>query len=132
MTSVGCALGLVVSLILGMFGRPTAHQPQPEPRTEPHTEPRGGPATSGVASWFATGPDGLYGAAGPALRHGKWRGTKVRVTSGARSVIVTLNDWCACGRRHGRPTVLDLSDEAFRRLAPLSRGVIRVEVEVLR
>ena len=87
-----------------------------------------GPATqSGLATWYDDGP-GLYAAAGPDLRHGDWRGSFVTVTSGSRSVTVQLTDWCACGDRNGRPTLLDLSASAFRRLAPLSRGVIAVEV----
>jgi hypothetical protein len=46
-----------------------------------------------------------------------------------RCVEVRLTDWCACGKRHGSPTVLDLSRDAFRYLAPLSRGVTTVQVE---
>jgi rare lipoprotein A (peptidoglycan hydrolase) len=41
---------------------------------------------------------------------------------------VRLVDWCACGPRHGRPTLLDLSDDAFRQLAPLSQGVVAVKI----
>jgi rare lipoprotein A (peptidoglycan hydrolase) len=82
---------------------------------------------SGLATWYDDGP-GLYAAAGPDLRHGDWRGSFVTVTSGSRSVTVQLTDWCACGDRNGRPTLLDLSATAFRRLAPLSKGVIAVEV----
>ena len=36
--------------------------------------------------------------------------------------------YCACGPRKGVPTVIDLSDEAFSKLAALSRGVLRVTV----
>jgi rare lipoprotein A (peptidoglycan hydrolase) len=62
----------------------------------------------------------------------RWRGSHVLVcaVSGTRCVEVVLNDWCACGSRRGYATVLDLSDEAFRYLAPLSRGVIRVAVDI--
>lgn len=81
----------------------------------------------GVATWYADGP-GLYAAAGPALRHGDWRGSIVRVCAGDRCVDATLRDWCACGDRRGVPTLLDLSPAAFRRLAPLSRGVVAVTV----
>jgi len=97
---------------------------------------QGSSTQSGLATWYDDGP-GLYAAAGPDLRHGDWRGTFVTVTvvnsrgdSGERPVAVTvqLTDWCACGDRNGRPTLLDLSASAFRRLAPLSRGVIAVEV----
>jgi Lytic transglycolase len=41
---------------------------------------------------------------------------------------VRIVDFCACGDRHGIATVIDLSPAAFRELAPLGRGVIRVEV----
>lgn len=84
----------------------------------------------GWATWYAA--DGMIAAAGPALREhlGRdWRGTAVRVTANGHTVVVRLTDWCACGKRHGKPTLLDLSDDAFRRLAPLSVGVIGVEVE---
>lgn len=53
------------------------------------------------------------------------KGDRVRVSSGGRSVVVTIVDVCGCrGRR-----VIDLSSAAFRRLAPLSRGVIPVTLE---
>jgi hypothetical protein len=57
-----------------------------------------------------------------------WRGDRVRVCSGGQCVTVRLTDWCACGPRHGQPTLLDLDDDAFRRLAPLGAGVIDVRV----
>jgi hypothetical protein len=83
----------------------------------------------GRATWYAA--SGMIAAAGPDLRHRLgpgWRGRMVAVCTGGRCVRVTLADWCACGPRHGSPTLLDLSDDAFRRLAPLSRGVLRVVV----
>lgn len=87
----------------------------------------------GVATWYVDAKHhphgGLYAAAGPSLRHGEWRGSLVRVTSGGRSVTVRLTDFCACGDRNGIPTILDLSADAFRKLAPLSRGIVAVEVE---
>jgi hypothetical protein len=45
-------------------------------------------------------------------------------------VDVTVVSYCACGDRNGVPTVIDLSPTAFTRLAPLSRGVIDVTVEL--
>lgn len=87
----------------------------------------------GYATWYAT--PGLVAAAGPVLRRrlGKgWRGDRVSVCAGRRCVAVRLVDWCACGPRHGRPTLLDLSDAAFRRLAPLSMGVVAVRVRLFR
>jgi hypothetical protein len=87
---------------------------------------------AGVASWYCLAGvsachhsymGGLYAAAGPALRVGSWRNRSVVVSLGGRSVRVRLVDWCACPRR-----VIDLYADAFRRLAPLSSGVIRVRV----
>jgi rare lipoprotein A (peptidoglycan hydrolase) len=49
---------------------------------------------------------------------------RVRVTAGGRSVVVRLTDWCGCyGTR-----LIDLSDDAFSRLAPLSVGLVGVEI----
>ena len=45
-------------------------------------------------------------------------------------VFVTVVSFCACGDRHGIPTVIDLSPAAFRTLAPLRRGVYAVTVEM--
>lgn len=90
----------------------------------------GTPLIGGQATWYDA-PSRTDAAAGPDLRFDGWRGSWVRVTSGERSVTVRLTDWCACQERNGRPTVIDLDDEAFAELAPLSRGVITVEVEIL-
>ena len=81
---------------------------------------------AGLASWHATGRSGAYAAACRPLRRAMgpgWRGQRVLVAMGRRAVEVTLNDWCG-----SRTKTIDLSDEAFRYFAPLSRGVLRVEV----
>lgn len=81
---------------------------------------------TGKASWFATGPDGPYAAACWGLRKamGKgWRGETVLVVAGKRAIEVRITDWCG-----SRTKLIDLSDQAFRYLAPLSRGVIQVTV----
>jgi rare lipoprotein A (peptidoglycan hydrolase) len=44
---------------------------------------------------------------------------------------VRLTDWCQCYRGERRERIIDLSDDAFARLAPLSTGVVRVTVEVV-
>lgn len=100
--------------------------------------PSGSVGTALVSGWatFYEDPSQLidhYAAAGPLLRDalGHWRGKVIRVTSGQHSTIVRLADFCACGRRHGLPTLLDLSPEAFRDLAPLSAGIVRVEIELV-
>jgi hypothetical protein len=79
-----------------------------------------------VATWYRAASSG-HAAAGRRLRRWlgpDWRGTVVRVRHNGRTIRVRLTDWCGCkGER-----VIDLSNEDFRRFAPLSRGVIHVRV----
>lgn len=96
--------------------------------------PDTGTSVTGLASWFCRPgvsrctrgypASGAFAAAGPALRVGDWRGRIVTVRSGGRSIRVRLTDWCACGG--GK--VIDLYASQFQKLAPLSRGIIRVSV----
>lgn len=82
-------------------------------------------SVTGYSTWYAAPPG--QAAAGPALRRAlgpDWRGTRVVVSHGGRSVTVTLSDWMRADR------LIDLDDGAFARLAPLSVGVIRVEIRV--
>jgi hypothetical protein len=92
-----------------------------------------GRSAGGSATWYcrtgtsacASGyPGGMYAAAGPELRVGAWRGRIVRVCGGGDCITVKLIDWCACGGSH----VIDLYSDAFRRLAPLSAGALKVTV----
>lgn len=86
---------------------------------------------TGTASWYCGAgsactkgyADGMYGAAGPALRVGDWRGRTVTVCASA-CVAVTLIDWCGCPG--GR--VIDLYRSAFARLASPSAGTVGVRV----
>ena len=87
----------------------------------------GSAAVRGIASWYTVG-SGLYAAAGPLLRVGDWRGRTVTVSAGGASVTVRLIDFCQCGDRPGGPTVIDLSRDAFARLAPPSQGLVEVTV----
>lgn len=89
-----------------------------------------------ISSWY--GPE----CAGKPMANGKpfnpaamtcasWDyplGTKLRIEHNARSVVVTVTDRGPAKRlcREGRR--LDLSQGAFRRLAPLERGLIRVKI----
>ena len=102
-------------------------------------DPRGtGPAHSerraplaGIASWYRVG--GLTAAAGPALRRylgPSWRGATVIVSSGDASVAVRLVDWCQCLKGKRSERIIDLSDGAFSRLAPLASGLTRVTITV--
>lgn len=93
----------------------------------------GSPRATGPASWYCKPgvsichhaySGGMYAAAGPKLRVGNWRGRVVQVCGNGKCVAVKLIDWCACGG--GR--VIDLYSDAFRRLAPLSQGTVRVTV----
>ena len=92
-----------------------------------------GHRAGGSATWYcktgssvcASGyPGGMYAAAGPELRVGSWRGRIVRVCGGGNCIVVKLIDWCACGGSH----VIDLYSDAFRRLAPLNTGALKVTV----
>lgn len=87
-------------------------------------------AVSGWATYYPTCR--RCAAAGPLVKDmlGRgWKGDWVRVSAGDRSVVVRLVTGCACGDRHGDPTVIDLSPSAFARLAPLGQGIVRVIVE---
>jgi len=79
---------------------------------------------TGVSACHHSYPGGLYAAAGAPLRVGAWRGRVVRVCRSGSCVNVRLVDWCACGGSH----IIDLYSDAFRRLAPLSAGAVRVTV----
>jgi rare lipoprotein A len=80
----------------------------------------------GQATWFS----GETGACGKPLRglyaaHPRWKcGALVSVRRGDRWVFVRILD----RGPHGEGRVIDLSKRAFRRLAPLSRGVIDVRL----
>lgn len=79
------------------------------------------PTPTRCQSW---GGDALVGAV-PSFRFGD-KPYPATVCRGGRCVEVTVVSFCACGQRGGKDTVIDLSPAAFRRLAPLSRGVIDV------
>ena len=86
-------------------------------------------ALIGTATWYGTGPGAGHAAAGPELRRALgpgWRGTTVQVCANGRCLTTVIDDWCACPNR-----LIDLADEDFARLAPLSAGVLRVTVSAL-
>jgi hypothetical protein len=109
---------------------PAAPARIPAPRLNRHEAPD---IPRGTASWYAA--SGLVAAAGPALRRAlgrPWRGRVVRVVAGGRAVTVRLVDWCRCYRDTAGERLIDLGDEAFVRLAPLSAGLLPVEVFAVR
>lgn len=86
-------------------------------------------AVKGYATWYDTCR--FCAAASGELQDAMgsdWKGRYVTVSSGGHSVLVRLDTGCACGPRHGVPTVIDLDDRAFQRLAPLSQGIVDVTV----
>jgi hypothetical protein len=79
---------------------------------------------SGVSSCHHSRSGGMYAAAGAEIRKGDWRGRTVTVCAGDDCIRVTLIDWCGCpGNR-----VIDLYGDAFRKLAPLGKGIVPVTV----
>jgi uncharacterized protein YabE (DUF348 family) len=83
--------------------------------------PGGARTEAGIATWYDP-PWAGYSAAHPWLPFG----TRVTVTDPAtgRSVIVVIND-----RGPFSPgRIIDLSPEAFARLAPLGRGILEVRI----
>ena len=108
-------------------------QPQTPPKVRaeiPSRPPRTG-GLKGVASWYCLSgvsrctrnhPGGMYAAIRRDLLH--LRGQKVDVCTAARCIEVTIID-CNCGPN---ANLIDLYADAFRRLAPLSAGVVRVTV----
>ena len=88
--------------------------------------PAGG--IKGQATWFASLGSWLYGAAGPRLRAAigpGYLGRTVRVCAALRCVSVRLVTSCAC---QPDTRLIDLSLDAFSRLAAPSRGVIAIVV----
>jgi hypothetical protein len=84
---------------------------------------------AGWATWYEVAA--WHGAAGPELRRALgpgWRGQRVRVCAHGRCVTTALTDWCACGDRHGIPTLIDLARADFARLASPSAGVVLVTI----
>lgn len=57
-------------------------------------------------------------------------GTRVRITHGNKSIVVRINDRGPAKRLVAEGRCIDLTKAAFGALAPLSRGLIPVTVEV--
>lgn len=114
-------------------GAPPTFSP---PATVVITEARGAPTLAGgttytgLASWFPAA--GMQGAV-PWWRPGQdpqWASV-CRFTGGrSRCVTVLLTGWCGCLQGQSGERLIDLSPAAFRQLAPLSVGLIRVTLEV--
>lgn len=99
----------------------------------------GAPVMAGTASWYG------YELAGKPMANGKpfnpevmtcasWfykLGTKLQITHKGRWIVVTVTDRGPAWRLVRQGRVIDLSQAAFGRLAPLSLGLIDVEVNRL-
>lgn len=93
-------------------------------------------AECGEASWYGAAHHGKLMANGrPFDMHAMTAasnrlplGSRVRVTSGKRSVVVMITDRGGFGR-YGR--IIDLSKAAFAKLAPTEQGIARVCLQPL-
>lgn len=91
--------------------------------------------TSGLASWYGEEHRGKLMANGKPfnpdrLTCASWHypfGTRLRVRTASKSVVVTVTD--RGPNRRFRERVVDLSAAAFRRLADPDIGLVRVRVE---
>ena len=99
----------------------------------------------GTASWYsvasakAEGCSGVTASGDPLDDNGyscaSWDypfGTVLKVTHGDRVVYVLVNDRGPARRLYEQGRRWDLSRRAFERLAPLSAGVIAVEIELVK
>lgn len=97
-------------------------------------------AHSHTASWYGNQFHGRKTANGEiynqwgmtAASNSHKMGTKLRVTNvkNGKSVVVRINDTGAFTRKYGR--TLDLSQGAFSKIAPISQGIVKVKIEVLK
>lgn len=95
------------------------------------------PAAADVASWYGDELRGRKMANGKpfdpdALTCASWfypLGARLRVTRGSQEVTVLVTDRGPARRLVAQGRTLDLSQAAFRRLAPLRVGLIDVNVE---
>ena len=84
-----------------------------------------GRVQKGLASWYAY--TGKMAAASTTFPKGTW--LRVTAKDSGRQIIVQVNDY-GPDPRTGK--VLDLDKEAFKKLAPLGRGVIKVKIEEIK
>jgi hypothetical protein len=89
-------------------------------------------ALIGIASFYHWHPG--EAAAGPALRHGHWRGDVVAVCRTPmhwpawRCVVVRLTDFCGCLKGEPDERAIDLDRRSFAMLAPPRLGLVTVVV----
>lgn len=126
-----------VTTVSGDAGsNPAGGAPQPTPALT--TAPSAEPYQRGWATWCAPTPtqcqswggDARLGAM-PSFRWGDAPFAARVCTDGTACTTVTVVSFCACGDRHGIPTVIDLSPAAMEAIEPDYRrlGIVRVTVE---
>jgi rare lipoprotein A (peptidoglycan hydrolase) len=98
----------------------TTTDPPPPPTTTTTTRPPATSSAKGLATWYAEAPPGR--CASPWLPFG----TVLTVTDVANGASIT----CIVDDREaaGPPHVVDLSPSGFEGMAPLSQGVIQVDI----
>lgn len=97
---------------------------------ERHGPPAAAVTYTGTASWFPA--RGFQGAV-PWWKAGQrpvWATVSRFADGRTYSVTVLVTGFCQCLQGQPGERVIDLSDDAFRQLAPLSAGLIRVTLEV--
>jgi rare lipoprotein A len=126
---------LLVILLVACSG---GSSPEPAPEVRVGSTPAASAgAQRGEASWYGGKYHGRDTASGEKFDKNAMTaahrdlpfGTRVRVTNleNGKSVVVRVNDRYMGGKR-----VIDLSEAAFAQLAPTARGVIPVQVEVIK
>jgi rare lipoprotein A len=89
-----------------------------------------------ISSWYGAECEGKLMANGKpfnpaAMTCASWDypfGTQLRIVHNARSIKVTVTDRGPAKRLYRKGRRLDLSRAAFKQLAPLDKGLIRVRI----
>jgi len=107
----------------GRSPAPTASPTAAVPPVGPTPSP-----VSGTASWYDDGP-GLYAAVSSWTWGDERYDLRVCGVDWGVCVTVTVRDFCQCYVGTSMERVIDLSPDAFRKLAPLSHGLVTVTIQ---
>jgi rare lipoprotein A len=83
-----------------------------------------------ISSWYGAECEGKLMANGKPFNPAAMTpfGTQLRIVHNARSIKVTVTDRGPAKRLYRKGRRLDLSRAAFKQLAPLDKGLIRVRI----
>lgn len=124
-------MAVLTGLSAVLYVRPNPALPPNPPKVERIVPPdtRDETLARGWATYYAYHEG--QAAAGPLLKRAlgpRWRGKTVTVCADGTCLDVRLTDSCACGDRHGDPTIIDLDSRDFAKLAGLGAGILKVSV----